>query len=342
MPVWYAIGDQLNYAAFSIRSNDPESRELPSHETIGEHVLHSHKHSADHYGVSDDKLVDFASSIEIPACPSVIIEMTKAQNQSSPDMRVIARLAEKDPAMTAALLKTVNSPCFGLRARMISVQQAVMFLGMRNVINIVTAIALKNAGADVYGEGVRCFWDRTSVTAAFAADLANRIIGLARDEVYIHVLFRDAAIPLMIAHRVKSGQLSKNILLDGQLYMAQVEIEQSSIDHAIIGCNFTKKWLLPENTQQSVRLHLNMEMFLGGAQRKEVPKWVSLQIAMGYLAEHIMREHFGIPHSELWETTLIDAFLRYVDIDPAEFQRISLEMQAEMKGSSMMNELVTG
>ncbi len=303
--------------------------------------MHSHKHSAEQYEVSDEKLVSFASSIEIPACPRVIIEMTRAQNQASPDIRVISRLAEQDPAMTAALLKTVNSPYFGLRAKILSVPQATMFLGMRNVINIVTAIALKNAGADVHGDGVRCFWERTSVTAAFAADLANRIIGLARDEVYIHVLFRDAAIPLMIAHRVKSGQLSKSTLSDKKLYMAQVEVEQSSTDHAIISGHFTKKWLLPANTQQSVRLHLNIEMFLGGAQRKDVPKWVSLQIAMGYLAEHIMREHFAIPHTELWETAQLDAFLRYVDIERTEFQRISLEMQNEMKGSTMMSDLVT-
>lgn len=301
--------------------------------------MHSHKHSAEQYEVSDEKLISFASSIEIPACPRVIIEMTRAQNQASPDIRVISKLAEQDPAMTAALLKTVNSPYFGLRSKILSVSQATMFLGMRNVINIVTAIALKNAGADVHGDGVRCFWERTSVTAAFAADLANRIIGLARDEVYIHVLFRDAAIPLMIAHRVKSGQLSKSTLTDKKLYMAQVEVEQSSTDHAIISGHFTKKWLLPENTQQSVRLHLNIEMFLGGAQRKDVPKWVSLQIAMGYLAEHIMREHFAIPHTEPWETTQLDAFLRYVDIDRTEFQRISLEMQDEMKGSSMMSDL---
>lgn len=302
--------------------------------------MHYNKHSADHYGVSDENLISFASSIEIPACPRVIIAMTQAQNQASPDIRVISRLAEQDPAMTAALLKTVNSPCFGLRTKMLSVQQATMFLGMRNVINIVTAIALKNSGGDVHGDGVRCFWERTTVTAAFAADLANRIIGLARDEVYIHVLFRDAAIPLMIAHRVKSGKLSKNTLSDKKLYMAQVEVEQSSIDHAIISGHFTKKWLLPENTQQSVRLHLNIEMFLGGVQRKYVPKWVSLQIAMGYLAEHIMREHFAIPHAELWETTQLDAILRYVDIERTEFHRISLEMQDEMNGSSMMSDLV--
>ena len=300
-----------------------------------------HQHTAEQYGVADDELINLASSIEIPACPRVIIEMTQAQNQPSPDIRVIANLAEKDPAMTAALLKTVNSPFFALRTRMLSVQQAVMFLGMRNVISIVAAIALKNAGADVHGEGVRRFWDQASMTAAFASELANRIIGLARDEVYIHVLFRDAAIPLMIAHRIKAGQLNKNILTDKQLYMAQVEVEQRSTDHAIIGYNFTKKWLLPENTQQSVRLHLNIEMFLGGKPNSEVSKWVSLQIAMGYLGEHIMREYYGIAHTEIWETGQIDAFLRYVDIERSQFQEIALELINEKKGSAMSSEFMS-
>lgn len=299
------------------------------------------KQSAEDYGVSAEKLVDLASSIEIPSCPRVVMEMIEAKNQPCPDPRVIARLAEKDPAMTAALLKTVNSPFFGLRTKMLSVQQAVTFLGMRNVINIVTTIALKSASVGAHSEGVSNFWERASVTAAFAADLANRVVGLARDEVFVHVLFRDAAIPLMIAQRVKCGQLSNNVLLDKQLYMAQVEVEQKSMDHATIGYHFTKKWLLPENTQQSVRLHLNIEMFLGGVQEEVVSKWVSLQIALGYLAEHIMREHFGIPHSTLWESAQIDAFLRYVDISRVEFQKITLEILDEMKGNQMMNRLIS-
>jgi HD-like signal output (HDOD) protein len=291
------------------------------------------------YDIDEVKLAEFASNIEIPACPRVIVEMTRAQNQESPDLRAIANLAEKDPAMAAALLKTVNSPYFGLRSKMISVQQAAIFLGTRNVINIVTALALKNSSADVSGEGPRCFWERTSVTAAFAADLANRIIGLARDEVYIHGLFRDAAIPLMIAYRVKSGQLGKNILANKALYMTQVDLEQSSMDHAIISSHFTKKWLLPANTQQSVRLHLNVEMFLGSAHKLDIPKWVSLQIALGYLGEHVMREHFRIPHPEIWEAGHLDAFLKYVDIDRAEFQTIVKEMLDQKHGDLMAVEL---
>ncbi len=295
--------------------------------------MQSPKKSAEDYDVSDERLVSFASSIEIPASPRVIIEMIEAQNQPDPDPRVIARLAEKDPALTAALLKTVNAPFFGLRSRILSVQQAVSFLGMRNVINIVTAIALKKSGDDVYSQGVNCFWERATITAVFAAELANRIVGLARDEVYIHVLFRDAAIPLMIAQRVKNGELSKKVLLDKALYMEWVEIEQQNMDHAILGYHFTKKWLLPERTQQSVRLHLNIEMFLGGEQKEEVAKWVSLQIAIGYLAEHIMRVYYGLPHDPVWEETQIDAFLRFVNIDHAEFEKIVIEILEETKNN---------
>ena len=299
------------------------------------------KQHADDYGVSDEELVDLASSIEIPSCPRVIVELIEAQNQPNPDPRVIARLAEKDPAMTAALLKTVNSPFFGLRNKMLSVHQAVTFLGMRNVINIVTAIALKSTGSSAHSAGVSSFWERSSVTAAFAADLANRTVGLARDEVFIHVLFRDSAIPLMIAQRVKSGQLAKAVLQDKKLYLAQVELEQRTMDHAAISYHFTKKWLLPERTQQSVKLHLNLEMFLGGVQEEVVSKWVSLQIALGYLAEHIMRLHYGIPHSELWESTQIDAFLRFIDISRMEFQKMTEEMLDEMNGSQMMDKLIS-
>lgn len=301
--------------------------------------MHHPKQSAKDYKVSSDELVDFASSIEIPSCPRVLVELSNVQKQGFPDPRVIAKLAEQDPAITAALLKTVNSPYFGLRTKILSVQQAVIFLGMNNVMSIVTAIALKSASAGIQGEGVARFWDHISITATFAADLANRIIGMARDEVFIHVLFRDAAIPLIIAQRVKRGQISDLVQRDLTAYMAQVATEQRSMDHAIIGHHFTKKWLMPERTQQSVRLHLNIEIFLGGQQKEETGKWVSLQIAIGYLAEHIMREHYSIPHDELWESTQLDAFLRYVNISRADFVKVTGEILDEQKNKNMVEDM---
>jgi HD-like signal output (HDOD) protein len=293
--------------------------------------LHAQKRSADDYGISKARLISLAESIEIPACPRIIADMVEVQAEAFPDPRVVARLAEQDPAMTAALLKTINSPFFGLRTKMLSVQQAVTFLGMHNVINIVTALALKCASAGVQGDGVNTFWERSSTTAAVAANLSNRIVGVARDEAYIHVLFRDAAIPFVIAQRVKRGELDAGILRDSAAYLAQVQAEQRSIDHAVIGHTLAKKWLLPERTQQSVRLHHNLELFLGGLAQEQNAQWVSLQIAIGYLADHIMREHFSLPHDELWESTQLDAFLRYVAIQRSDFLAMSEEILIELK-----------
>lgn len=295
--------------------------------------------SAAHYHVDEKKLAEFAAAIEIPACPRLIIDMINEQQKESPDINLIAALAEKDPAIAAALLKTVNSPYFCLRGKILSVRQATVFLGTRNVINIVTAIALKNASGDVTGEGPRYFWEMSSTTAAFAAELATRIIGLARDETYVHVLFRDAAIPLMIAYRVKSGQISRDTLTNKNMYMAQVAVEQSSIEHAIIGSHFTKKWLLPENTQQSVRLHVNVEMVLGENKKTDIPKWVSLQVAIGYLAEHITREFLQIEHSARWLDGHLAAFLKYVDIGEEEFVQITADILAEKNGRLMTGKL---
>ena len=62
-------------------------------------------------GPQSDALV---KSIGIPPRPAVLLELQKEIAKEDPDLRSVARLVAGDVALTAALLRTVNSPAFGL------------------------------------------------------------------------------------------------------------------------------------------------------------------------------------------------------------------------------------
>jgi hypothetical protein len=65
--------------------------------------------------------------------------------KDDPDPRVIVRLVSGDVGLSAAVLKTVNSPFFGLSRRISSVAQAVSLLGMKAAAQIVTGLVLRAA-----------------------------------------------------------------------------------------------------------------------------------------------------------------------------------------------------
>jgi hypothetical protein len=78
--------------------------------------------------------------IAIPSRPQVLVQLENELTKDDPDPRVIARLISGDVGLSAAVLKTVNSPFFGLSRRISSVAQAVSLLGMRSATQIVTGL----------------------------------------------------------------------------------------------------------------------------------------------------------------------------------------------------------
>ncbi|HQT26036.1 MAG TPA: HDOD domain-containing protein, partial [Burkholderiales bacterium] len=83
------------------------------------------------------------NNIKIPPRPTILVELMEEQRKEDPDFRKLSGLIGKDISLSAALLKTVNSPFFGLRTKATSAQEAIHYLGMQNVMNLVSGFALK-------------------------------------------------------------------------------------------------------------------------------------------------------------------------------------------------------
>lgn len=128
-----------------------------------------------------DKLL---SSIKIPPRPAVIEEINKEKKKEDPDLRKISQIISTDMALTAAMLKTANSPFFGLRTKVETAQAAVSTMGLTNSLGIVTGIALKNAigGKDPMLER---FWDSAEKVANIASFLSGKVPGVPKDMAYM-------------------------------------------------------------------------------------------------------------------------------------------------------------
>ena len=71
--------------------------------------------------------------IDIPSQPQSLVQLSLLLADEDIDVRACAALIENDMALAAAVMKAVNSSLYGLRGRVQSVQQAVTYLGMREV-----------------------------------------------------------------------------------------------------------------------------------------------------------------------------------------------------------------
>ena len=100
--------------------------------------------------------------------PVAAQQLLDAVAKSDFDVREVGAIIERDTSLASRLLRSVNSPAFGLRHRAASVQQAVLLLGAR-------AISETAAGLVV----MEMFSDATGL-AATVRDHSVRVASLAR------------------------------------------------------------------------------------------------------------------------------------------------------------------
>ena len=198
-----------------------------------------------------DKLL---SSIKIPPRPAVIEEINKEKKKEDPDLRKISQIISTDMALTAAMLKTANSPFFGLRTKVETAQAAVSTMGLTNSLGIVTGIALKNAigGKDPMLER---FWDSAEKVANIASFLSGKVPGVPKDMAYMYGLFRDCGIPIMLHKFPEYSQTLLKANMGSMLAFTLIEDESHDTNHATIGYLLAKSWSLPNSICQAVLNH---------------------------------------------------------------------------------------
>jgi HD-like signal output (HDOD) protein len=83
--------------------------------------------------------------IDIPAQPESLVRLSLLLAEEDINLRAAATLIEVDMALAAAVMKAVNSSLYGLKGRVQSAQQAITYLGMREVAAITFEMGLRAA-----------------------------------------------------------------------------------------------------------------------------------------------------------------------------------------------------
>jgi len=204
--------------------------------------------------ISEEEAEKLLSSIKIPPRPTVIVELNKEKNKAEPDLRRIAQIVSKDIALTASLLKAVNSPFFGLPNKVDNVQQAAMTMGFNNVISLVTGIAIKSAVGSKNLKLER-FWDIADKVANVAAYISEIIPGVCKEQAYMFGLFHDCGIPLMLQKFPDYVETLKKANGVSRLDVIRLEDEIHSTNHATLGYLLAKSWSLPHSLCHALLNH---------------------------------------------------------------------------------------
>ncbi len=246
--------------------------------------------------------------IGIPPCPAVLTDFLAESRRDEPDFHRLSHLINKDTALAASILKTINSPFYGLKKKAKTVQEALSLLGLRETTRLISGLLLRRAFASCETPAMQEYWDTSSRVAMLSAYLGRELAVAPLEEGHTFGLFRDCGIPVLLIRYPEYEKMLAETACQGEQRRREMERERFAFDHAQVGATLAQSWHLPSEMWQAIGAHVTYI----GAESVTDPqhKHRATLIALGLLAERLLLAHRGKYDSQHW--TAEEAFVTEV------------------------------
>ena len=266
------------------------------------------------------KLID---GIKIPPAPFIVTKLQEELQKDDPILADVANIVAQDVAISALVLRTVNSAFFGLRVKVNSIQQATSLLGIHNTLNIVTGLALRRTFETSGTASPPNFWDSPANVAMVSAKIARVIGGVPQFEAYMLGLFHNAGHGLLMQKFSDYPAFLQENLNSVRGVITDLEEQQYNTNHAVLGYFLARSWGLERDIVEIIRDHHNAVEKLtenGGKVTKE-----GSLLAILKMAEHIDKLFWSITPDHEWEQGK-EVILGYVGMSEPDFDDLRDDM----------------
>lgn len=195
--------------------------------------------------------------MELASLPDIFYQITEALDDPRSSAAYVAEIISKDVALSAKLLKLVNTPYYGYPSKIDTLSRAVTIVGTTQLTNLAMGVSVISAFSGIPEEyfTMREFWLH-SVTCGTVARLLAHEAGLQGDEKYfVAGLLHDIGRLVMLKnHPQASAEVLRQAKV-GRRALVEVEKKLWGCTHADIGGKMLKAWNLPNSLQLLTRHH---------------------------------------------------------------------------------------
>ncbi|VAX09589.1 Serine phosphatase RsbU, regulator of sigma subunit [hydrothermal vent metagenome] len=197
---------------------------------------------------------------DLPSPPQAALLILRACSQDNVSSTALSAIAEKDPVLTAELLRIVNTPFFGLSRKVQSLSHAVTILGHRTLRNLVLCLSVRDAvGKDaIPGLDTSAYWE-DSLRRAVSAKLLAPQLKQNPDDCFTAGLLQDFGLLVLFYLRPEMAMYWDELRsLDPE---ARLEAEQQYFGHSHtdVITLLADAWGLPEELGQVLGTHHRCE-----------------------------------------------------------------------------------
>ena len=191
----------------------------------------------------------------IPQVTQKVMAIAGNEMSSAADLADIIRY---DPALTANLLKMCNSAFFGLSSKIESIDQAVAYLGMDQVVDMVIMnLGSENLKRPQKGYDLREgeLWKYSVLSALMARDIAEKKSLRNKHLIFTASLLKDIGKAVLSKHIENYVDEIETAVRDRDITFQDAESLIIGIDHAELGAIIAEKWKFSGRMVDIIRNH---------------------------------------------------------------------------------------
>ena len=283
-------------------------------------------------------------SPRLPSLPSVAVELLELSKSEDSTLADFTALIKSDPAMSIKILKAVNSPKFGLKSDINTIDRAVSLLGRNRVATLALSFCL-SPNAHPTGnmaEQYSRFWLQSLVQATTSEYVAERLGVNADVDYFLSGLLLDIGQLAML--KVIPDRYWQIFELAYDAGEAIEELEQQSLgfDHIEIGTKMLEHWGMPVALVNAIKSHHLTVDSLG--ESKDIDAISSFSAATG---DYFVSQRSGLALEKLqrlanvcfgWTKKTLDEVLIHVEERTQEAGEImSIETNQLRPASEIMS-----
>jgi diguanylate cyclase (GGDEF)-like protein len=194
---------------------------------------------------------------DLPTLPAVAMRVVELTGDDSVNVRELATAIQNDQALSAKILRTVNSSLYAIRTRCSSINQAIVLLGLSAVKSLALGFSLISAIRDskTTGLDMNDHWRRALYTAIAARCIAQKAHLPNPEECFLGGLLQDVG---QIALYLTLGRPYLEVIASaGGDHRKVIKHEMRVLEthHADVGALLAKRWKLPEALVMPIKYH---------------------------------------------------------------------------------------
>lgn len=194
----------------------------------------------------------------LPTLPAIYQKVQAVMRDADSSARDVGAVVAEDPALTARLLKMVNSAFYGLSREISTIDQGVVILGLRELEHVILATTVLKVFP---GKGAKTlfdlteFWKHALGTAIAAREISRRTSIGRPDELFTMGLLHDIGKLVLDLFFYDDYVTVLNQVSTRTDPIRVIEQETLGFDHADVGAILAAKWELPMHLVDVIQYH---------------------------------------------------------------------------------------